>query len=47
MRDYNSILPVFEQSGSIPKLIHQTYKSKNIEDTELRANVEYLQTINA
>lgn len=47
MRDYNSILPVFERGKDIPKLIHQTYKSKNIEDAELRANVEYLQTINA
>lgn len=46
MRDYNSILPVFERGKDIPKLIHQTYKSKNIEDAELRANVEYLQTLN-
>ena len=46
MKDYNSILPVFERGKDIPELIHQTYKSKNIEDAELRANVEYLQTIN-
>ena len=46
MKDYNSILPVFERGKDIPKLIHQTYKSKDIEDAELRANVEYLQTLN-
>jgi|GEM_PF-3123040 hypothetical protein len=34
MRDYNSILPVFELGKDIPKLIHQTYKSKAIENGE-------------
>lgn len=45
-RDYNSILPVFEQGSGIPKFIYQTYKSKVIENAELNANIGHIQSLN-
>ena len=40
------MLPVFEQEKCIPRLVHQTYKSKIIEDANLKSNIEHLKTLN-
>lgn len=40
------MLPVFEQGKCIPRLLHQTYKSKIVEDAALKSNIEHLKTLN-
>ena len=45
-KNYNEMLPVFEQEKCIPRLLHQTYKSKIIEDADLKSNIEHLKTLN-
>lgn len=45
-KKYNEMLPVFEQEKCIPRLLHQTYKSKIIEDADLKSNIEHLKTLN-
>ena len=45
-KNYNEMLPVFEQGKCIPRLLHQTYKSKIVEDAALKSNIEHLKTLN-
>ena len=45
-KNYNEMLPVFEQGKCIPRLLHQTYKSKIVEDAALKSNIEHLTTLN-
>lgn len=45
-KNYNEMLPVFERGKCIPRLLHQTYKSKIIEDAALKSNIEHLKTLN-
>lgn len=45
-KDYDRLIPNFQMGEGIPKLIHQTYKTKNIDHAELRDNISSIQALN-